>query len=76
MAAIAYPQKGLLLRSGTIVDATILGAPFSAKNRNKARDPDMNQTKKGQQWYFGMKAHIGVDVESGLVHTQTTTTAN
>ncbi|MBB6243711.1 IS5 family transposase [Rhodanobacter sp. MP1X3] len=68
--------KGLLLRQGTIVDTTIIQAPSSTKNRDKQRDPDMRQTKKGQQWYFGMKAHIGVDVESGLVHTVTTTPAN
>jgi IS5 family transposase len=68
--------KGLLLRQGTIVDATIIQAPSSTKNADKRRDPDMRQTKKGQQWYFGMKAHIGVDAESGLVHTVTTTPAN
>lgn len=68
--------KGLLLRQGTIVDATIIAAPSSTKNRDKERDPEMRQTRKGQQWYFGMKAHIGVDVESGLVHTVTTTPAN
>ncbi len=69
-------QKGLLLRQGTIVDATIIAAPSSTKNRDKQRDPEMHQTKKGQQWYFGMTAHIGVEVESGLVHTVTTTPAN
>lgn len=68
--------KGLLLRQGTIVDATIIQAPSSTKNAGKQRDPEMHQTRKGQQWYFGMKAHIGVDVESGLVHTVTTTPAN
>jgi IS5 family transposase len=68
--------KGLLLRQGTIVDATIIHAPSSTKNKDKQRDPEMHPTKKGQQWYFGMKAHIGVDVESGLVHTVTTTPAN
>lgn len=68
--------KGLLLRQGTIVDATIIAAPSSTKNKDRQRDPAMHQTKKGQQWYFGMKAHIGVDVESGLVHTVTTTPAN
>jgi IS5 family transposase len=68
--------KGLLLRQGTIVDATIIQAPSSTKNASKQRDPEMHQAKKGQQWYFGMKAHIGVDVESGLVHTVTTTPAN
>jgi IS5 family transposase len=69
-------DKGLLLRQGTIVDATIIHAPSSTKNATKSRDPEMHQTRKGQQWYFGMKAHIGVDVESGLVHTVTTTAAN
>ena len=69
-------RKGLLLRRGTMVDATIIAAPSSTKNADSARDPEMHQTKKGNQWYFGMKAHIGVDVESGLVHTVTTTAAN
>jgi len=69
-------DKKLLLRQGTIVDATILHAPSSTKNADKARDPEMHQTKKGNQWYFGMKAHIGADVESGLVHTVTVTPAN
>jgi IS5 family transposase len=69
-------DKGLLLRQGTIVDATIIHAPSSTKNAAKTRDPEMHQTRKGQQWYFGMKAHIGVDVESGLTHTVTTTAAN
>lgn len=68
--------QGLLLREGTIVDATIIAAPPSVKNEAKARDADMHQTKKGNQWYFGMKAHIGVDAESGLVHTLTGTAAN
>jgi transposase, IS5 family len=62
-------DKGLLLREGSIVDATIIAAPPSTKNREHSRDPDMHQTKKGNQWHFGMKAHIGVDVASGLVHT-------
>ena len=69
-------DQGLLLRQGTIVDATIIHAAPSTKNKAKTRDPEMHQTRKGQQWYFGMKAHIGVDVESGLVHTVTTTAAN
>jgi IS5 family transposase len=56
------------LREGTIVDATILAAPSSTKNRERQRDPEMHQTRKGQQWYFGMKAHVGVDAQSGLVH--------
>jgi IS5 family transposase len=68
--------KGLLLRNGTMVDATIIHAAPSTKNKAKARDPQMHQTKKGNQWYFGMKAHIGADVESGLVHTVTVTAAN
>jgi IS5 family transposase len=69
-------DQGLLLRQGTIVDATIIHAPSSTKNAAKARDPQMHQTRKGNQWYFGMKAHIGVNVEGGLVHTVTTTAAN
>lgn len=68
--------QGLLMREGTIVDATIIAAPPSVKNEAKARDADMHQTKKGNQWYFGMKAHIGVDAESWLVHTVTGTAAN
>ena len=64
------------MREGTIADATIIAAPPSVKNEAKARDPDMHQTKKGNQWYFGMKAHIGVDAESGLVHTVVGTAAN
>ena len=69
-------ERGLLLRHGTIVDATIISAPSSTKNESGERDPDMHQTKKGNNWHFGMKAHIGVDAESGLVHTVTTTAAN
>jgi IS5 family transposase len=69
-------SKGLMLREGTMVDATIIAAPSSTKNRDHARDPEMRQTCKGKQWYFGMKAHIGADVDSGLVHTVTTTAAN
>ena len=61
--------KGLLLREGTIVDATLIASPPSTKNKEGKRDPDMHQSKKGKQWYFGMKAHIGADAESGLVHT-------
>ena len=68
--------QGLLLKEGTIADATILSAPSSTKNREKARDPEMHQTKKGNQWYFGMKGHIGVDSQSGLVHTVTGTAAH
>jgi IS5 family transposase len=68
--------KGLMLREGTIVDATIIAAPSSTKNQDGKRDPEMHQVKKGNQWYFGMKAHIGVDAESGLTHTVATTPAN
>lgn len=69
-------RKGLLLKRGSIVDATIIAAPSSTKNAEGKRDPEMHQTKKGEQWHFGMKAHIGVDADSGLVHTVTTTPAN
>jgi transposase, IS5 family len=69
-------RKGLLLKRGSIVDATIIEAPSSTKNEKGERDPEMHQTKKGNQWHFGMKAHIGVDADSGLVHTVTTTPAN
>lgn len=69
-------EKGLLLREGTIVDATIISAPSSIKNQDGERDPEMHQTKKGNQWYFGMKAHIGVDASSGIVHSVVTTKAN
>jgi IS5 family transposase len=62
-------QRGLLLKAGTAVDATLIAAPTSTKNKDRARDPEMHSSKKGNQWYFGMKAHIGVDAESGLVHT-------
>lgn len=68
--------NGLLMRSGTIVDATIIAAPSSTKNAEQARDPEMHQTRKGKQWFFGMKAHIGVDAESGLVHSLIGTAAN
>ena len=68
--------KGLLLKSGTVVDATLIAAPSSTKNSSGERDPEMHQTKKGNQWHFGMKAHIGVDADSGLVHTVVGTSAN
>jgi IS5 family transposase len=68
--------KGLMLRSGTAVDATLISAPSSTKNAEGERDPEMKQTKKGNNWYFGMKAHIGVDAHSGLVHTVVGTPAN
>jgi IS5 family transposase len=69
-------QSGFKLKTGTIVDATIIGAPSSTKNADKARDPEMHQTRKGQQWYFGMKLHIGVDSQSGLAHSAVVTPAN
>lgn len=69
-------ERGLLMRRGSIVDATIIAAPPSTKNQQKARDPEMHQTKKGNQWHFGMKAHIGVDVASGVVHTVVGSAAN
>lgn len=69
-------EKGLFLRQGTVVDATIIAAPPSTKNRTGERDPEMHQAKKGNQWHFGMKAHIGADAESGLVHTVIGTAAN
>jgi len=68
--------RGLLLREGTLVDATLIAAPPSTKNAKKQRDPEMHQTKKGNQWYFGMKAHIGADRDSKLVHTVVVTAAN
>ena len=69
-------SQGLRLREGTIVDAGIIEAPSSTKNRSGERDPEMHQTKKGNQWHFGMKAHIGVDADSGIVHRMSTTAAN
>src|SRR5690606_34356280 len=69
-------RKGQSLKAGTIVDATIIAAPSSTRNREGKRDPEMHQTKKGNQWHFGMKAHIGVDEESGLVHHVECTAAN
>ncbi len=68
--------RGMTLKSGTIVDATIITAPSSTKNKEKARDPEMHSTRKGQQWYFGMKLHIGVDSQSGLAHSAVVTPAN
>lgn len=61
-------ERGLLLKVGTAIDATLIAAPASTKDKDKARDPEMHSSKKGNQWYFGMKAHIGVDADSGLVH--------
>ncbi len=69
-------DKGLMLREGTVVDATLIAAPSSTKNKNQEREPEMHQTKKGNQWHFGMKAHAGVDADSGLVHSVATTAAN
>ncbi|NMM28293.1 MAG: IS5 family transposase [Glaciimonas sp.] len=69
-------ERGLLMSKGTLVDATLIAAPSSTKNKEHGRDPEMHQAKKGNQWYFGLKAHIGVDKESGLVHTLVTTSAN
>jgi IS5 family transposase len=68
--------RGLMLKSDTVVDATLIPAPSSTKNSCGTRDPEMHQTKKGNQWHFGMKAHIGVDAESGLVHSVIGTAAN
>ena len=69
-------HKGLLLKAGTVVDATLISAPSSTTNQSGERDPEMHQSKTGAQWYFGMKAHIGVDAESGLVHTVRGTPGN
>ena len=68
--------QGMKVSRGTIVDATIISAPGSTKNRTKERDPEMHQTKKGNQWYFGMKAHIGVDSRTKLIHSVAATAAN
>jgi IS5 family transposase len=68
--------RGLMMRQGTMVDATIINAPSSTKNKDGGRAPQMHQTKKGNPWFFGLKAHIGVDRDSGLVHTVVTTAAN
>ena len=69
-------ERGVRITSGTIVDATIIHAPSSTKNRKQERDPEMHQTKKGNQWYFGMKAHVGVDSKTKLIHTAVVTPAN
>lgn len=68
--------NGMKLSGGTIVDATLIAAPPSVKNQDKARDPEMHQTKKGNQWHFGMKLHIGTDSQSGLIHSASVTAAN
>ncbi len=69
-------KQGIRITTGTIVDATIIHAPSSTKNREKKRDPEMHQTKKGQQWYFGMKAHVGVDSPTKIFHSAVVTAAN
>ena len=73
---VILQHHGLLLKAGTVVDATLISAPSSTRNAAGERDPEMHQTKKGNQWYFGMKAHVGTDAESGLVHTVVGTAAN
>ena len=71
-----FDDNGWIMRGGSIVDATLIAAPTSTKNASGTRDPEMHSTKKGQQWYFGMKAHIGVDAGTGYVHSVTVTAAN
>lgn len=71
-----FEENGWVMRGGSVIDATLIAAPSSTKNRDKARDPEMHQTRKGSQWYFGMKAHIGADAGTGYVHTVTATAAN
>lgn len=73
---ISAAGRGLLLKKGTIVDSTLIAAPSSTKNREKKRDPEAHSVKKGNSWHFGYKAHIGVDKDSGLVHTVKVTSAN
>ena len=73
---VILQRHGMMLKAGTVVDATLISAPSSTKNDSGERDPEMHQTKKGNQWYFGMKAHVGTDAESGLVHTVIGTAAN
>ena len=68
--------RGMAMKQGKIIDATLIAAPSSTKNKQGERDPEMHQTKKGNQWYFGMKVHIGVDAASGLIHSVQTTSAN
>jgi IS5 family transposase len=69
-------ERGLLLKTGTVVDATLIAAPSSTKKNDKARDPEMHSSQKGNQWHFGMKAYIGADADSGLVHTVRGTSGN
>ncbi|MGF6608943.1 IS5 family transposase [Paraburkholderia sp. WSM4175] len=73
---ISLCERGLLMKEGTLVDATIIEAPPSTRNAGNSRDPEIHQTKKGNEWHFGMKAHIGVDADSGLVHSLVGTSAN
>ena len=73
---VALMERGLILKKGTIVDSTIIAAPSATKNKEKKRDPEAHQTKKGNTWHFGYKAHVGVDRDSGLVHTVKATAAN
>ena len=68
-------QRGMAMKQGTIIDATLISAPSSTKNKTGERDPEMQQTKKGNQWYYGMKVHKGVDKDSGLIHSVETTSA-
>jgi IS5 family transposase len=76
MINVYLQENGLTVSTGTIVDATIIDAPSSTRNKDGKRDPEMHQTKKGNQWYFGMKAHIGVDSQIKLIHSVATTAAN
>ena len=69
-------QRGMAMKQGTIIDASLISAPSSTKNKTGERDPEMHQTKKGNQWFYGMKVHIGVDKDSGLMHSVETTSAN
>ena len=69
-------EKGVHISTGTIVDATIIHAPSSTKNREEKRDPEMHQTRKGQQWYFGMKAHVGMDSKNKIIHSAVVTAAH
>ncbi len=69
-------ERGLKVAGGTVVDATLIAAPSSTKNKKQSRDPEMHQTKKGNQWHFGMKLHIGADTQSGLIHSADTTATN
>ncbi len=69
-------DQGMAMKQGTIIDATLIAAPSSTKNKKDERDPEMHQTRKGKQWYFGMKVHIGVDKDDGLIHSIETTAAN